>query len=284
MKRKQVTVIVFTLALAFFSAALPLSIVKGTVVSGNWLTILWTAFGVSLAIGLMSLDAVWNRIKSVRTRVPYEISAETGSASAARTAYGGSPARGPTDKALEESAPTSSAQELVIAPETTRPAHRGRGPFGEDSYFPQVLVTNGGTEPAEGVRVEIVSWKHRTGDGLFKDSPDFDHPRPLRWEGTKEVTPRRLDPGETARLDLAFTQQQEKEPTHELVLFSFAREGKAGLVDALLGEGHWQAFPPGTYRATVRATAENADPEVVLEIQFDAWDRVAVFGADHYVG
>ena len=170
-KRKQVTVIVFTLALAFFSAALPLSIVKGTVVSGNWLTILWTAFGVSLAIGLMSLDAVWNSIKSVRTRVPYEIQRKRASPAQPEPPtvvprHGDLPT-----KPLEESAPTSSAQELVIAPETTRPAHRRRGPFGEDSYFPQVLVTNGGTEPAEGVRVEIVSWKHRTGNGLFKDSP-----------------------------------------------------------------------------------------------------------------
>ena len=159
------------LALAFFSAALPLSIVKGTVVSGNWLTILWTAFGVSLAIGLMSLDAVWNSIKSVRTRVPYEFQRKRASPAQPEPPtvvprHGDLPT-----KPLEESAPTSSAQELVIAPETTRPAHRRRGPFGEDSYFPQVLVTNGGTEPAEGVRVEIVSWKHRTGNGLFKDPP-----------------------------------------------------------------------------------------------------------------
>jgi hypothetical protein len=56
-----------------FFAALPLSIVKGTTVSGSWLTILWTAFGVSLTIGLLSLDIVWNRISSVGARVPYEI-------------------------------------------------------------------------------------------------------------------------------------------------------------------------------------------------------------------
>lgn len=178
-----------------------------------------------------------------------------------------------------------SAAEVMVAPETSRPPQRRRGPFGEDSYFPQVRLTNDGTEPAEGVRVEIVSWKHRTPDGLFKDSPHFDHPRPLRWEGTTDVAPRRLGPGETARLDLAFTQHQEDEPTHELVLFSYAREGRAGLVDALLGEGSWQPFPRGTYRATVRTTAENAEPhEVALEVQFDAWDRVAVYEADHHVG
>lgn len=73
MKRGQVTGAAFALALALFCVALPLSIVKGTVVSGSWLTILWTAVCVSFLIGVLSLSVVWNRARSVIAWLPIEL-------------------------------------------------------------------------------------------------------------------------------------------------------------------------------------------------------------------
>lgn len=64
MKRKQVVVIALTVALALFCTALPLSIVEGTAVDGSWLSALWVAFAVSLAIGLLSLNPVYDRMRA----------------------------------------------------------------------------------------------------------------------------------------------------------------------------------------------------------------------------
>ena len=84
MKRQQVAVVAFALALMLFGTALPLSVVKGTDVIGSWVTLLWVAFAASLAIGFLSLNPVYNRIRtvllvgrrvgmSVGARVPFEI-------------------------------------------------------------------------------------------------------------------------------------------------------------------------------------------------------------------
>jgi hypothetical protein len=83
-QRPRVKVVAFALAAIFFPLALGFSIDTGSQVSDEWLVILWTAFGVAFAIGLLTLDPIWDlagraaddfkrRVLGLRDRLPFEI-------------------------------------------------------------------------------------------------------------------------------------------------------------------------------------------------------------------
>jgi hypothetical protein len=131
----------------------------------------------------------------------------------------------------------------------------------QQGHFIHLMVKNSGKVPALRCSAQAIRVFTVAGDGSITPHPGFLSPVLLKWAHETDFAPRDIDPDLPRRLDLCVSSQP--------------HPGLFSLMTQKTPRGTQTDFPPGTYRVTVRARAENAThADCTVELTYaGVWDK-----------
>jgi len=131
-------------------------------------------------------------------------------------------------------------------------------------FYVHLMVRNAGAETAKRCTASLIRLKLGTAEGQYKPHPGFLNPLVLKWAHELDYGPRDIDPDLPRRLDLCIGIQQ----CPQVFSFMTERTPRGTQID----------YPPGTYLATIRVGADNAQSvDASFEITYrGTWNEFQV--------